>query len=113
MSGVRNCSRTAEPPPPTPPRWGGESGSAPFNSQGSGGPGLVGDVGEPGAGLALRFGDLAGGHVLGDVGPAFLGEAVALEGGKVEPFVRFDHVDGDAAAAGRISDAELVERLDV
>jgi hypothetical protein len=66
--------------------------------------GGVGDVGEPGAGLALGFGDLAGGHVLGDVGPAFLGHVAAVEGGEVEPFVRFDEVDLDAAAAGRISD---------
>ena len=33
------------------------------------------DVGEPGAGLALGFGDLAGGHVLGDLGAAFLAAA--------------------------------------
>ncbi len=40
-------------------------------SKSSGGA-AVGDVGEPGAGLALGLGDLAGGHVLGDVGAAFL-----------------------------------------
>ena len=71
------------------------------------------DVGEPGAGLALGLGDLARGHVLGDVGPAFLRHDAAVQGREVEPFVRFDEVDLDAAAAGRISDAELVERLDV
>ena len=68
-------------------------------------------VGEPGAGLALGFGDLARGHVLGDLGPAFLAALAAVEGGEVEPFVRFDEVDLDPAGAGRISDAELVERV--
>ena len=71
------------------------------------------EVGEPGAGLALGLGDLAGGHVFGDVGAAFLGDGAAVQGGEVEPFVRFDEVDLDAADAGRISDAQLVERLDV
>src|SRR5690349_15998659 len=72
-----------------------------------------GDVGEPGAGLALGLGDLPGAHFLGDVGPAFLRLQAAVERGEVEPRVRFDEVDVDAAAARRISDAEIVERLDV
>ena len=37
--------------------------------------GAGGNVCEPGAGLALGFGDFAGGHVLGDVGAAFLAAA--------------------------------------
>ena len=68
-------------------------------------------VGEPGARLALGFGDLAGGHLLGDLGPAFLAALAAVEGGEVEPFVRFDEVDLEPVGAGRVSDAELVERV--
>ena len=71
------------------------------------------DFGEPGAGLALRFGDLARGHFLGNVGPAFLGHDAAVQGREVEPFVRLDQVDANPAAARRISDAEFVERLNV
>jgi hypothetical protein len=35
--------------------------------------------GEPGAGLALRFGDLAGAHLVGDVGAALLAELAAVQ----------------------------------
>src|SRR6185503_6352099 len=70
-----------------------------------------GRFGEPGAGLALGFGDLAGGHLLGDLGAAFLAAAAAAQGGEVEPFVRLDEIDIEAVRAGLISDAELVERV--
>src|SRR5687768_9239396 len=43
--------------------------------------------GEPGPCLALRNCDLAGGHLLGNLGPAFLAPAAAVEGGEIEPFV--------------------------
>ena len=45
--------------------------------------GVGGDVGEPGAGLALGFGDLARGHVLGDVGAAFLRQPLPLRAARL------------------------------
>ena len=48
---------------------------------------------QPGAGLALRFGNLAGGHLDRDFGAAFLAAGAARQRGEVEPFVRFDEVD--------------------
>src|SRR6185312_408114 len=40
-------------------------------------------------------------------GAAFLPPGASVERGEVEPFVRFDEVDRDTAASGRISHAEL------
>src|SRR5205085_11857068 len=118
-SGTANIGRTAMRAPMTMRSWpdlcvtfGGFprfSGLARSGRVGA----AVGDVAEPGAGPALGFGDLAGGHVLGDVGPAFLRGQIALERREVEPFVRFDEVDLDARGAGRIGDAKLVERVDI
>src|SRR5690349_3403422 len=68
---------------------------------------------EPGASLALRFGDFAGRHLKRDLGAAFLATGRARKGSEVEPFVRFDQVDGHAASAGRISDPEIEQGVDI
>jgi hypothetical protein len=73
---------------------------------------LVAGVPKPGAGLALRFGDFSRGHLEGDFGAAGLAAGVSRQRGEVEPFVRLDKVDGDAAAAGRVGHAKLVKRFD-
>src|SRR4029453_6902535 len=72
---------------------------------------LVAGVTEPGAGLALRLGDLARGHLVGDFGAAGLAAGVARQRCEVEPFVGFNEVDRDPAPARRICDAELVKCL--
>ena len=62
---------------------------------------------QPGARLALRFGDLACGHFPGNLGAHALAAFVAAEGGKVEPFVRFDQIDGEAGTAAAIGYAKF------
>src|SRR6478672_9015335 len=57
---------------------------------------------QPGARLALGFGDLARGHFDRDVGAARLASRVAVERGEVEPLVRFNKVDRKTVAAGRV-----------
>jgi hypothetical protein len=42
-----------------------------------------------------------------------LGQRAAVQGREIEPFMGFDEIDLDPASAGRISDAQFVERLDV
>ena len=49
--------------------------------------------GDPGAGLALRQGDLDLGHQLGDLAAQLDGFHAALQGGEVEPFMRGDEID--------------------
>src|ERR1700741_3502109 len=84
-NGTANIGRTAMRPwPDLCVTFGGFPRFSGFVPSGRGA--AVGDVGEPGAGLALGLGDLAGGHVLGDVGAAFLRLHIAVEGGEVEPF---------------------------
>ena len=63
--------------------------------------------------MALRFGDLAGRHLERDLGPAFLSARRARKRREVEPFVRFDEVDGHAATAGRLSQAKFEQCVDV
>jgi len=72
----------------------------------------VSRVTEPCTRLALRFGNLARGHLNRDFRPASLATGVARKRGKVEPFVSFDQVDGNSAAARRVADAKFVKRFD-
>src|SRR5581483_7311796 len=69
--------------------------------------------GQPGAGLTLRLGDLAGGHLEGDLGAAFLAAGAPGESREIEPFVRFDEVDCDSASPRRISDSKLEQGVDI
>ena len=48
-----------------------------------------------------------------DLGAAFLAAGAAGQGREVEPFVRFDQVDGDPAASGRIGHAKFEQCIDV
>jgi hypothetical protein len=100
-NGPRPFRRFAAPSPPLKER-GNFSGAA----------GVAGR-GEPGAGLALRFGDFAGGHLDRDFGPALLAAGAAVQRRQVEPFVRFDEVDRSAAAAGGIDDPQFEQGIDV
>jgi hypothetical protein len=68
---------------------------------------------EPGARLALSFGDFASRHLNRDFGAALLAAGAPRQSRKVEPFMGFDEVDGDAAAAGRIGHAELEQSIDI
>ena len=61
---------------------------------------------QPGAGLALCFGDFAGGHFLGNFGAAGLAFLAACERGEIEPFMRLDKIDLPARAGG-IGDPEF------
>src|SRR4051795_12023298 len=92
-------ARTPHPPPLSPGR--GEYSRRPPHPR----------LGEPGAGLALGFGDLARAHLLGDLGAAHLTFVAAVQGGEVEPFVGLDEVDLHAVGSGRVSDAQFVERV--
>ncbi|PAV93416.1 hypothetical protein WR25_20132 [Diploscapter pachys] len=66
---------------------------------------------QPGARLALRFGDLARGHVLGHVGAGIHRVLKARHGGEIEPFVRLDQIDPRPRGPGLIAHAEVEQRL--
>src|SRR5690349_2947023 len=68
---------------------------------------------EPGAGLALSFGDFACAHLECNLGAALLPTRAARQGREVEPFVRFDEVDVDPPAPCRIGHAKLEQRIDI
>jgi hypothetical protein len=56
---------------------------------------------QPLARAALRFGDLAGGHVFGHVGAGAGGVCVAGKRSQIEPFVRLDQIVADPLRVGR------------
>lgn len=66
---------------------------------------------EPGPGKALGLGDLAGGHLLGDLGAAILAFLAAGKRGEIEPLMRFDQVDADAAGSAAERNAKIISRL--
>ena len=68
-------------------------------------------AGEPGAGLTLRFGDFAAGHLIGDVGAAILGFLGTGERGEVEPLMGADQVHRATAGSGRIGNAEIEQGI--
>jgi topoisomerase IA-like protein len=62
---------------------------------------------QPCARRLLRLDDLARGHVLGDLGAAFLRALATRDSGDVEPFVRLDEIDVDPLGAARIDDTQI------
>jgi hypothetical protein len=64
-------------------------------------------------GAALRFGDIAGAHFIGDIGAALLGRFMSARCGKVEPLVRLDQIAAHPMAAGRKGDAQIEERVHI
>lgn len=69
--------------------------------------------GEPGPCLTLCLGDFPGGHFLGNFCTAGLAFFRSRHCGEIEPFMRLDQVDIDAADTATKDDAQIVAGLRV